>query len=160
MTMFRIISKSGSKSRRRRTGNTLVEASLVMPVLIYLVLGAMQFGYYFFVKNTLQAAAREGCRSGIVLNSDNTNVTQAVAGYLKAAGLNSSTTTLDSKYTLKIESPQGTSTNAMTLTSGSSLCVTIQATWGNVGLLMLPPQLGGLNNAKIVAGVSVMRKEG
>jgi len=158
--MLRIISKSGSNARRRRTGNTLVEASLVLPVLCWLVLGALQFGYYFFVKNTLQGAAREGCRSGIVSNNDNTNVTQAVAAYLKAAGLNSSTTTLDAKYTLKIESPQGTSTNAMTLSTGSSLYVTIQATWGNVGLLMLPPQLGGLNNAKTVAGVSVMRKEG
>ena len=83
----------------------------MLPVLFYLVLGAMQFGYYFFVKNTLQGAAREGCRAGIVLNNDNGDVTTSVAQYLKAAGLNSSATTLDTKYTLLIESPQGTSAN-------------------------------------------------
>ena len=146
--------------RRKRRGNALVEAAFVLPVLCWLVLGAMQFGYYFYIKNTLQGAAREGCRAGIVLNNTNTNVTTAVAQYLNAAGLNSSTTLLDTKYTLRIESPLNTSTNVSTLSAGSPCYVTVQATWGNVGILMLPPALGGLTNAKIVAGTSVMRKEG
>jgi Flp pilus assembly protein TadG len=156
--MLRFIDRSGKGSRRR--GNAVLEAALVLPILCYLVMGAMQFGYFFFVKNTLQGAAREGCRNGIVYGNDNTNVTQAVAAYLKTAGLNSSATTLDAKFTLKIESPQGTATNASTLAAGSSLYITVQANWGNVGILMLPQQLGGLSNSKIVTGISVMRKEG
>jgi Flp pilus assembly protein TadG len=160
--MLRIINRNRSTPRRRRHGNAVLEAALVMPVLLYLVLGAMQFGYYFFIKNTLQGAAREGCRAGIVSGTNgNTDVTTAVAQYLKAAGLQTSATTVDTtKFTLKIESPQGTSTTASTLTAGSPLYVTIQATWQNVGILMLPSQLGGLSNSKVVAGVSVMRKEG
>jgi Flp pilus assembly protein TadG len=147
-------------ARRKRRGNALVEAAFVLPVLCWLVLGAMQFGYYFYVKNTLQGAAREGCRAGIVLNNSNTNITTAIAQYLNAAGLNSSKTILDGKYTLKVESPLGTSVNVSSLSTGSPCYVTVQASWGNVGLLMLPPALGGLSNAKVVAGTSVMRKEG
>ena len=146
--------------RRRRRGSAVMEASLIFPVMCWLVLGAMQFGYYFFVKNTLQGAAREGCRAGIVLHNSNTNVTTAVVSYLNAAGLNSSTTTLDQKYTLRIEYPLGTSINAGSLSAGSALFVTLQANWGDVGMLMLPPALGGLSNSKVVAGTSVMRKEG
>ena len=160
--MLRIINRNKVTQRRRRHGSAVLEAAFVMPVLLWLVLGAMQFGYYFFIKNTLQGAAREGCRAGIVSGTNgNVDVTTAVAQYLKAAGLQTSATTIDTtKFTLKIESPQGTSTTASSLTAGSPLYVTVQATWQNVGILMLPPQLGGLNNSKIVAGVSVMRKEG
>jgi Flp pilus assembly protein TadG len=152
--------KRSTTLRRRWRGGALIEAALVLPVLFYLVLGAMQFGYYFFVKNTLQGAAREGCRAGIVLNNSNTDVTTSVAQYLKAAGLNSSATTLDSKFTLKIESPQGSSASASSLSAGSPLYVTIQANWGTVGIMMLPSQLGGLTTTKVVSGISVMRKEG
>lgn len=156
--MLRIF-KSSSK-RNGRKGNALLETALVLPLLCWLILGGMQFGYYFFIKNTMQGAAREGCRSGIVLDNWNTDVTTAVARYLNSAGLNSSTTTLDPKFTLKIESPLGTTAEVHSLTPGSSCFVTIQANWGNVGVLMLPPALGGLSNSKVVAGVSVMRKEG
>jgi len=156
--MLRIF-KSSSK-RNGRKGNALLETAFVLPLLCWLILGGMQFGYYFFIKNTLQGAAREGCRSGIVLNNDNTDVTTSVARYLNSAGLNSSSTTLDAKFTLKIESPLGTAFNAGSLSAGSACFVTVQASWGNVGVLMLPPALGGLSNTKVVAGVSVMRKEG
>src|SRR3954453_12564199 len=126
--MLRIINKHGSVQRRRR-GSAVLEAAVVFPILLSLTFGAIEYGYYFFVKNTLQGAAREGCRSGIVLNNDNTDVTNSVAGYLKAAGLNSSATVLDSKFTLKIESPLGTTTNCNTLAAGSALYITVQGSW-------------------------------
>lgn len=155
--MLRIINKHGSVHRRRR-GSAVLDAALVFPILLSLTFGAIEYGYYFFIKNTLQGAAREGCRSGIVLNNDNTDVTQTVAGYLKAAGLNSSATTLDSKFTLKIESPLGTSANASTITAGTALYVTVQGSWGTLGQGFRPLALIG--TAKTVSGVSVMRKEG
>ena len=154
--MIRIINKSGGVRRRR--GSAVLDAALVFPILLSLTFGSIEYGYYFFVKNTLQGAAREGCRSGIVLGNDNTDVTQTVASYLKAAGLNSSLTTLDSKFTLKIESPLGTSTNSNTLSAGSALYITVQGSWGTLGQGFRPLALIG--TTKTVSGVSVMRKEG
>jgi len=145
--------------RRRRRGNAVLEAALVFPILLSLTFGAIEYGYYFFVKNTLQGAAREGCRAGIVLNNANTDVTTAVAQYLKAAGLQTSATTVDTtKFTLKIESPLGSSTSASTLTAGSPLYVTVQGSWGTLGQGFRPLALIG--TSKTVSGVSVMRKEG
>jgi Flp pilus assembly protein TadG len=154
--MLRIIDKNGRA--KRRCGSAVLEAALVFPILLSLTFGAIEYGYYFFIKNTLQGAAREGSRSGIVLNNANTDVTTVVAGYLKAAGLNSSATTLDSKFTLKIESPLGSATNCMTLTAGNPLYVTISGSWGALGQGFRPLALIG--TSKTVSGVSVMRKEG
>jgi Flp pilus assembly protein TadG len=155
--MLRLINKSGSVRRRSR-GSAVLDAALVFPILLSLTFGAIEYGYYFFVKNTLQGAAREGCRAGIVLNNANTDVTTAVVNYLKAAGLNSSSTTLDSKFTLAIESPLGTSCTVSSLTVGSPLYVTISGQWGTLGSGFRPMALIG--TTKVVKGVSVMRKEG
>jgi Flp pilus assembly protein TadG len=154
---MRIINANGRVNRRRR-GSAVLDAALVFPILLSLTFGAIEYGYYFFIKNTLQGAAREGCRAGIVLNNTNTDVTTAVAGYLKAAGLNSSTTTLDAKFTLKIESPSGTNTNVNTLSAGSALYITVQGSWGTLGQGFRPMALIG--SSKTVSGIAVMRKEG
>jgi Flp pilus assembly protein TadG len=154
--MLRIHSKSSV--RRRRRGSAVLDAALVFPILLSLTFGAIEYGYYFFVKNTLQGAAREGCRSGIVLNNDNTDVTTTVINYLKAAGLNSSTTTLDTKFTLKIESPLNSPVNAGSISAGSALYITVQGQWGTLGQGFRPMSLIGAT--KTVSGVSVMRKEG
>src|SRR5438874_12108309 len=150
--MFR--STKSSSQRRGRRGSAVLDAALVFPILLSLTFGAIEYGYYFFVKNTLQGAAREGCRSGIVLNNANTDVTTSVVSYLNAAGLNSSPTTLDSKYTLKIESPLGTAVNAGSMSAGSALYVTVQGQWGTLGQGFRPLALIG--TTKNVTGISVM----
>ena len=152
-----MLRKTTTHSKRRR-GSAVLDAALVFPILLSLTFGAIEYGYYFFVKNTLQGAAREGCRAGIVLNNDNTDVTSAVVSYLKAAGLNASSNTLDSKFTLKIEYPLGTSFNAGSLSAGSTCFVTVQGPWGTLGQGFRPLALIGTN--KTVSGMSAMRKEG
>jgi Flp pilus assembly protein TadG len=51
---------------RRNRGNTIVEFALVLPIFILLVIGIVEFGYYFFVQHTLQYATREGMRLALV----------------------------------------------------------------------------------------------
>jgi Flp pilus assembly protein TadG len=139
--------------RRRsiRRGNALLEAALVLPILLSLTFGTIEYGYFFFVKHSLQGAAREGCRAAIVPTADNTSVTQSIASALKAAGLNSSNTTLDSKFTLTL-----TPSNISALAAGTAVTVQIDATWGQVGVR----PLGLIGSSKLVRGTTVMRKEG
>ena len=47
---------------QRERGASVVEFALVLPVLIVLVLGIIEFGHAFQVQGTLSAAAREGAR--------------------------------------------------------------------------------------------------
>ena len=134
-----------------RRGNALLDAALVLPILLSLTFGTIEYGYFFFVKHSLQGAAREGCRAAIVPTADNTSVTQSIASALRAAGLNSSSTTLDSKFTLTL-----TPSNVNGLSAGTSVTVQVDATWGQVGVR----PLGLIGSAKVVRGTTVMRKEG
>ena len=50
--------------RRKRAdhGAAAVEFALVLPILLTLMLGVIEFGYAMFVQSTLAGAAREGAR--------------------------------------------------------------------------------------------------
>ena len=55
------------KSQRRRTrGQGLVEFALVLPVLILIFMGIVDFGRAIYAFNSVSNAAREGARVGIV----------------------------------------------------------------------------------------------
>jgi hypothetical protein len=58
------------KDRRRKNrwmkGSSAVEFAVALPVFIILVIGIMEFGWYFFVQHTLQYATREGMRLALV----------------------------------------------------------------------------------------------
>src|ERR1700744_118139 len=130
MIMFAI--NSSSKSSGRRRGSAILDAALVFPILLSLTFGTIEYGYFFFVKHTLQGAAREGCRAGIVPTGstgtgDSTAVTVAIAQYLQGAGLKTGATKLDAKYTLSIQSPLGTNINAGSVAVGNPVYVTVQS---------------------------------
>ena len=56
---------SQTRVRRNRRGNALLDAALVLPILLSLTFGTVEYGYFFFVKHSMQGAAREGCRAGL-----------------------------------------------------------------------------------------------
>jgi Flp pilus assembly protein TadG len=127
-----------------RRGNAVIEAALVLPILLYLAFGTVEFGYFYYVKNNLQGAAREGVRAAIPPGATNTDVTNAIASQMTAAGLQGS------GYTVTT-----TPATISGLSAGSSVTVNVQCTWGTVGLR--PLQL--ISASKIVKGQAVMRKE-
>jgi Flp pilus assembly protein TadG len=59
MTMTRRTLRSGK-------GTTIVEFAMVFPLLMLLMFGVMDFGFYFFVQHSLQFATREGVRLALV----------------------------------------------------------------------------------------------
>jgi Flp pilus assembly protein TadG len=59
------------RSRRQRDGQrgaAAVEFALVLPILLTLTMGAIDWGYYFFVDQMVTNAAREGARAGSVVD--------------------------------------------------------------------------------------------
>ena len=48
--------------RRDERGSTLVEFALVVPVLLVVMLGILQYGYHFWALETASATAREAAR--------------------------------------------------------------------------------------------------
>jgi Flp pilus assembly protein TadG len=137
-------------SRQRQRGNAVLDMALVLPILLALAFGTVEFGYYFYVKHNVQAAAREGARAAIVPSAVAGDVTTAVQNVMTAAGLGSS------GYTTSVTDVNGNAINLSTATAGTAIKVTVQCTWGNVGVR----PLGVISSTKIVTGNTVMRKEG
>ncbi len=63
--------------RKNEKGQSMVEFALILPVLILIVAGIVDFGWLFWGKMTLTSAAREGARVYAVLN-DTTKATAAI----------------------------------------------------------------------------------
>lgn len=85
--------------RRRGKGAVAVEFALVLPILMALTLGAIDWGWWFYVDQIVTNASREGARSGSVVDptapsTDALSAAQtAAAGYLTRLGLTGGTTT-------------------------------------------------------------------
>jgi Flp pilus assembly protein TadG len=142
----------------RRRGSAVMEASLVLPVLVVLTMGAMEFGYFFYVKHTLQGAAREGARAAITPGASSTDVNTAVNAAMKAAGFDIAAK--PGLYTTSILSSDGSSTvNPSSATAGTGIQVRVSATWGTIGVNPLG-SASPLGPTRSVAGQTVMRKEG
>jgi hypothetical protein len=102
----------------------------------------------------VQAAAREGARAAVVASATNQEVTDAVANVMSSAGLS------NTGYSVAVTDTAGNTVTVGNVAAGNSLKVTVQCTWGSVGVHPLPEVLGGLSPTKIVKGATVMRKEG
>jgi Flp pilus assembly protein TadG len=137
-----------NRNSRFRRGAAVLETAIVMSLLIMLSFGTAEYGYFFFVKNMLMGAAREGARAAIASTSTNTNVTTAVANVMTAAHIASN------QYTVTT-SPSSVSS----ATPGTAITVTVTCTWGTVGITPLPPAMGGIATSKQVTGAAVMRRE-
>jgi Flp pilus assembly protein TadG len=69
-----------SDSRARQRGAVAVEFALILPLLLTLVLGTIDWGWYFFVDQLVTDCAREGARAGTLLPPRPTSTSaQAVA---------------------------------------------------------------------------------
>jgi Flp pilus assembly protein TadG len=149
-----------SSGSLRRSGAATLELALTLSILFSICYGTIEYGYYFFVKNTMQGAVREGCRAGIVSGAVDSSVTAAAINQLYVAGLITSSTTATGSgpytignYTLTISPDPFTS-----MLVGNTLTVTMTATWGVVGQNFRPEGL--IAASKIVTTASSMRKEG
>jgi len=93
-------------------GQSMVELAFILPVVILLLAGTMEFGRVLHEFIVVTAAAREGVRSAAVGNSDST-----VEAAVKAAAASIDRGQLD----VDIAPPVRTRGNAVTVTVSSSV---------------------------------------
>lgn len=65
--------------RRRERGQALVEFALVMPVIVFAVLGLLDLGRAIYTYNTLAQSARQAARTAIVNQVESTVKDQAIS---------------------------------------------------------------------------------
>lgn len=61
--------KTAARKRRAQAGTTIVEATIVFPLMLLLVFAIGEFGISFTRWNSLTNAVREGARAGVVFRS-------------------------------------------------------------------------------------------
>lgn len=145
--------RTSRAARLHRHGGALVELILVLPILLAITFGATDYGYFFYVKNTIQGAALAGGRAAIPVGAANSDVTTAVANMMSASGFTAS------NYTTTITDVSGNALNLSSTGSGVPVKVTVSCSWGTIGLHALPVYLGGIPSTKTVTGVSIMVTE-
>ena len=72
---------------RQERGAELIEMALVLPLLLLIIMGIIDFGFMFREMNVVTNAAREGARTGILPAYDDADVIARVQQYMGAAGI-------------------------------------------------------------------------
>lgn len=153
-------SRRGSGVTRRRFGGAVLETVLILPVLLYLAFGIVEFGYFFYVKHSLEGSARDGCRAFIAAGATPTDISNGVGASMTASNLASS------GYTIVTTDAPASGGGTFTVTGGNygscvagdTITVTVTCTWGTAGSGYRPWAL--ISTSKAVVGAAVMRKEG
>ena len=85
-----------ARGRKRRRGAAVVEFAVVLPLLLTVLFGIIEYGWVFMVRQTLQTAAREGCRLAVLQTSVSpyTNVLRRVSDVMAPTGLNTYSVTM------------------------------------------------------------------
>lgn len=77
-----------TKANRER-GQALVETAITLPLLLLLLMGIMEFGWFFYNQMSVENGSREGARYAIVNASSGTltqDVTDVVNGVIVGPG--------------------------------------------------------------------------
>ena len=96
MTVARL-QEGGSESANRQnfpSGVALVEFAFVLPILLVLAMGMLDFGRAFHTKSLLDQAAREGARVAVVTSPDPDIVTDRVNAVLASGGITPTSVTV------------------------------------------------------------------
>ena len=80
---------SHRRGRSQRRGATTVEFALVAPIVLFLVIGMVEYVNVEFLRQGISEAAYEGARQGIVRGASEDEVREATARKLRMLGLSS-----------------------------------------------------------------------
>jgi Flp pilus assembly protein TadG len=82
------------RKRPARPAVAAVEFAVLLPILTILLLGMFELSRVLLVKESLSNAAQQAARTATRPNTKNSDVTQEVTDVLSAAGITSSTVTI------------------------------------------------------------------
>ena len=68
-------------------GAAAVELAVVLPLLLTLVFGIIEFGWVFMVRETLTNSSREGCRVAVLQGSTEQDIQERVDASMAPTGL-------------------------------------------------------------------------
>ena len=125
---LRILSKPFGSSWRMRSAVAAVEMAFVAPVLVTIALGMFELSRGVQVRQTLTGAARKGCRTGIIHQYGNSDITNDVIDVMRDNGFDSTKFNPPSigSITIIVTDPNGNVlSDALDATPGSTVSVQV-----------------------------------
>ena len=129
-----------ARSATTRRGLAMIETAIVLPLVLLLTMGLIEYGWLFLKAQQITNAARQGARVGARADASNLDIQDAVTGAMTLAGMEGS------GYQLLIAP-----TDIALLETGQMLTVTVRVNYDSVGLgLPLIPTPGMLESAVVM----------
>ncbi len=85
-----------TKVKSKTRAQSMVEMALILPVLLLILFGLIEFGRALFIYTVVSNAAREGARQGLVAPTDQVLIREAA--YSRAILIPTNTLTIDISY--------------------------------------------------------------
>ena len=143
-------------TRKGENGAAAIEFAIILPVVVLLLIGIIEFSILLYDKQMITNASREGARAGIVYVDTCPRLTEAqIAAVVNTYAQNnllSFGTALPTTVTVPNDGGGGT----CDLISGQPLTVTVTYPYN---FLVLPNFVGGLSNIFTLRAETVMRYE-
>jgi len=147
------LDRPGARRRRRSdSGAELIELALVLPILLIVIAGIIDFGFLFQRYEAVTNAAREGARLAILPDFSDADAQERVKQYLDSSGLDRTAAVV----------PLPTH-STLTLATGASVDVVSVYVWYPAQFSSLGPLIqlvgGSQRNSIMLKGTSIMRTE-
>ena len=139
---------------RNQKGVAMVEFAIVLPILIVLLFGIIEFGFYIYNQQMLTNAAREGARVGIVASIPRVppaTIESVVQNYFDDYAI---TFGAQNNVILDPNPPDGYSPNAAFGDPPLEVTVSYQYSF-----LIVPNFIPGINNLQDMTATAAMRYE-
>ncbi|APG25741.1 TadE/TadG family type IV pilus assembly protein [Syntrophotalea acetylenica] len=157
---------------RSQKGAAVVEFAVVLPLLLLIVFGIIEFGFIFYNKALLTNASREGARRAIVFRTDSTtgnriipvsDVENAIHNYLYSGndlrlvsfGTDNLTATIETDSGVSTLNPASPGSSNEQVTQGEYVVIDVSYDYD----FLLLPSLGGIPDAIKLNGITTMRAE-
>lgn len=149
----------GNRACSLRAGIAMLETIVVLPVLLFLALGMMEFGQFIYIDHIIQSACRDATRAAIPATAQSGDPTAAATRTLAQANIPFSSVTMLIQDTA---TGWSTVTDVSTVPAGHNLEVTLTATYSQLPNVYRPfnNMTGhGISNSKTIQSISMMTKE-
>lgn len=82
------------KYTRRKRAAAVVEFAVVLPLLLTILFGIIEYGWVFMVRQSLQTAAREGARLAVLQTATDAAIEERVQMVMQPTGLSTYSVTM------------------------------------------------------------------
>ena len=143
---------------KRRRGLEVIEMAVAFQVLLFLSMGMIEFGQYFYIKHCFESAVRDGARYAILASATQTQTVSTITTTLAQANV-----TYNSSWLTITDLTAGTTVaDVSTVPQGDQLEFVLSTTYGNIPNAVRPlnSMTGkGIGNGKVVSAACIMVKE-